>query len=432
VTPDRQQHNVNITVTTTPHMILTEHEEAMGVKNTNDLTDNMKENKKGQGGVNQLGGLFVNGRPLPDVVRQRIVELAQQGVRPCDISRQLRVSHGCVSKILSRYYETGNFKAGVIGGSKPKVATPPVVDAISKYKKENPTMFAWEIRDRLLAEGVCNQDSVPSVSSINRIVRNKAAEKAKYGGGGGYGSPSPTPGHIHSGLHDSHLRHTPTYSINGILGIHQADANDNLMKRKRDDEDDRDINGHLEEDLKRARTQYETHSTYPGMWTGRWTTSSPNIKEEKTVSHPGTELPQPQPGHPAPHSASPNNTQPPANLGSPYPASFPDTIVFTQPTTTSSDILYESINMSQAYPTLTSSLGGTLTPLTPLPMQEMKPSMFPSIITDSSAPFNPVSNGSPGVGSTDYYSSNPYTQYSNSYPVNYNYGAPSPGGLLTK
>ncbi|EEC01269.1 paired box protein pax2.1, putative [Ixodes scapularis] len=76
----------------------------------------------GQAGINQLGGVFVNGRPLPDYIRRRIVELALMGVRPCDISRQLLVSHGCVSKILTRFYETGSIKPGSIGGSKPKVA----------------------------------------------------------------------------------------------------------------------------------------------------------------------------------------------------------------------------------------------------------------------------------------------------------------------
>uniref|UniRef100_A0A7M4DUR6 Paired box protein Pax-8 n=1 Tax=Crocodylus porosus TaxID=8502 RepID=A0A7M4DUR6_CROPO len=128
------------------------------------------------GGLNQLGGAFVNGRPLPAGVRQRIVDLAHQGVRPCDISRQLRVSHGCVSKILGRYYETGSIRPGVIGGSKPKVATPRVVEKIGDYKRHNPTMFAWEIRDRLLAEGVCDGDTVPSVSSINRIIRTKVQQ----------------------------------------------------------------------------------------------------------------------------------------------------------------------------------------------------------------------------------------------------------------
>lgn len=68
----------------------------------------------------------------------------------------------------NRYYETGSIKPGVIGGSKPKVATPKVVDAIANYKKQNPTMFAWEIRDRLLADVICDQDNIPSVSSINR------------------------------------------------------------------------------------------------------------------------------------------------------------------------------------------------------------------------------------------------------------------------
>lgn len=133
------------------------------------------------GEVNQLGGVFVNGRPLPNAIRLRIVELAQLGIRPCDISRQLRVSHGCVSKILARYHETGSILPGAIGGSKPRVTTPAVVKHIRDYKQGDPGIFAWEIRDRLLADGVCDKYNVPSVSSISRILRNKIGPLAPAG-----------------------------------------------------------------------------------------------------------------------------------------------------------------------------------------------------------------------------------------------------------
>ncbi|KAG7278518.1 hypothetical protein CRUP_004127 [Coryphaenoides rupestris] len=114
----------------------------------------------GQGRVNQLGGVFINGRPLPNHIRHKIVEMAHHGVRPCVISRQLRVSHGCVSKILCRYQETGSIRPGAIGGSKPKVrdvahkgATAEVEKRIEEYKRDN------------------------SVSSISRIMRCKFGGK---------------------------------------------------------------------------------------------------------------------------------------------------------------------------------------------------------------------------------------------------------------
>lgn len=84
-----------------------------------------------------------------------------------------------VGFFFCRYYETGSIKPGVIGGSKPKVATPNVVAKIEDYKQENPSIFAWEIRDRLLQEGICDKGNVPSVSSINRIVRTRAQQRQK-------------------------------------------------------------------------------------------------------------------------------------------------------------------------------------------------------------------------------------------------------------
>ena len=111
--------------------------------------------------------------------------------------------------------------------------------------------------------------------------------------------------------------------------------------------------------MKRARTQYETHSSYPGMWTGRWTSASPSIKEEKAPAVPAAHQGHQTPGPEIPGAPGQTGQGSPGSGQSPYPATFHDTIVFShaQPTTTSSDILYDSINISQAYPSLTPSLG---------------------------------------------------------------------------
>ncbi|NXX21602.1 PAX3 protein, partial [Podargus strigoides] len=125
----------------------------------------------GQGRVNQLGGVFINGRPLPNHIRHKIVEMAHHGIRPCVISRQLRVSHGCVSKILCRYQETGSIRPGAIGGSKPKVSPAGQTPAAARWCRAR--------LPGLVATGDCwgrapsQLCAPPEVSSISRILRSK-------------------------------------------------------------------------------------------------------------------------------------------------------------------------------------------------------------------------------------------------------------------
>ncbi|KAK3735365.1 hypothetical protein QZH41_000458 [Actinostola sp. cb2023] len=123
--------------------------------------------------VNQLGGSYRNGKPLSCELRQKVIDMSLNGVRPCEISRLLKVTHGCISKLLSKFYKTGSMNPGHGTAGRPRVITPRIEAHIERYRKEQPGIFSWEIRERLLRDSVCIQSNLPSLSSISRLVKNK-------------------------------------------------------------------------------------------------------------------------------------------------------------------------------------------------------------------------------------------------------------------
>ncbi|XP_017842415.2 paired box protein Pax-2-B isoform X3 [Drosophila busckii] len=147
--------------------------------------------------------------------QHRLLELSRFGLRGYDLAQHMLSQQGAVTKLLGTLRPPG-----LIGGSKPKVATPTVVSKIEQYKRENPTIFAWEIRERLISEGVCTNATAPSVSSINRILRNRAAERAaaEFARAASYGYAL-HPTHPHSHHHPHPYTSFPTWSAT-IPGHH--------------------------------------------------------------------------------------------------------------------------------------------------------------------------------------------------------------------
>ncbi|KAM7425655.1 Paired box protein Pax-3 [Porites harrisoni] len=136
------------------------------------------------GRVNQLGGVFFNGKPLPISVRKQIIEMAELGVRPCDISRQLKVSHGCISKLLSKYHDTGSFEPGRVTKTKSaRDVRLTVAERSDSYYRATPVTLPWEAnKSRLFAGGLCSQEISSRQTNMHWILTGKKMyESSSFG-----------------------------------------------------------------------------------------------------------------------------------------------------------------------------------------------------------------------------------------------------------
>ena len=120
---------------------------------------------------NNLGGTYVRGKSTPNIIRSRIVLLFFDGKSVKDISDDVKLTVNGVRKILNSYFETHSISAKLPPGKEHSVITDNVLEHIEWYKIQKPSIYVREIKDRLIREGVSDQNHAPSNSAIAHSIR---------------------------------------------------------------------------------------------------------------------------------------------------------------------------------------------------------------------------------------------------------------------
>lgn len=65
--------------------------------------------------------------------------------------------------------------------SKPRNTTPEIDAKIREIRKLNPNISTEQIREKLIQIGICDKNSAPSLSSINRLCRGERPDNGMIG-----------------------------------------------------------------------------------------------------------------------------------------------------------------------------------------------------------------------------------------------------------
>ena len=112
------------------------------------------------------------GKPLPDIVRHQVVRLHLQGRSQRSIATVLDISKSTVGNIVSNYSETGEVNRPLsqkCRGRERQKLDVETMKAIELYKIliAKPSIYAKEIRSKLVEDNVCTYQNLPSIRYIN-------------------------------------------------------------------------------------------------------------------------------------------------------------------------------------------------------------------------------------------------------------------------
>lgn len=123
--------------------------------------------------LNKLERIYFNGKSTPDLIRYRIIQLYFQGQSISKISQDVKLTTRGVRKIINSYLETESVNPKFDPGRNPYAMTNNVMQHIEFYKTQKPSVYAREIKEKLVTDAVCNENNVPSRRAIAHVINNE-------------------------------------------------------------------------------------------------------------------------------------------------------------------------------------------------------------------------------------------------------------------
>jgi len=142
-------------------------------KNTSDSTSGSKvvpSRKKPYIAKNLHGRTYSPGRPLSLSNRQQIIKLHENGMRVSQIAKVIGVTHSCVSKILSKFRLTGSIQPKLLIERRLTDQMSSLTFLIQDYHLRLQMNNSNDIQKKLIHEGICNHQTMPSHELIDIVL----------------------------------------------------------------------------------------------------------------------------------------------------------------------------------------------------------------------------------------------------------------------
>ena len=123
---------------------------------------------------NRHGQIYDMGKPYPQVIRENILDLHNNGLSVRQISAQARVSTGFITKVIKEYNENNySVPRRALSGCKESVLTENVRSYLEVEKLCKLSSYSNQLQSRLLLDGVCLPGEIPSTASVRRFFNKE-------------------------------------------------------------------------------------------------------------------------------------------------------------------------------------------------------------------------------------------------------------------